>query len=147
MRFHAAWAISWTIPDSVQAEGIWTLSPPPPLHSKRPCIVSGVGEGTVIFRFANLLRRSDIELLLWLEKGIVGAFFCSSDFWHPRHSTAPCIMQNTSVFRNFSPWMLILLTLTQLVLLSTSNVVNFQCSGGSSVPAKILAPQSTVLIT
>ena len=50
--------------------------PPPPLPSKRPCIVSGGagGEGTVTFRFVNLLRRSDIELLLcvcWLDKVVL----------------------------------------------------------------------------
>ena len=46
---------------------------PPPLHSDCPCIVSGGGggEGTGTFCFSNLLRRSDIELLLcvcWLDE-------------------------------------------------------------------------------
>ena len=37
--------------------------------------------------------------LLAGQGGVVGALLCASDFWHPRHSTVPCIMQNTSVFR------------------------------------------------
>ena len=42
-------------------------------------------------------------LLLAGHGGIIGALLCTSDFLHPRHSTVPCIMQNTSVFRS---WML-----------------------------------------
>ena len=57
------------------------ITPPPPLHSNRPCIVSGEGgdEGTVTFRLANLLRRSDIELLLcvcWLDKVVLLVHCC-----------------------------------------------------------------------
>ena len=44
----------------------------PPLHSNHPCIVmGGGGKGTVIFHFANLCRRVDIEFLwciCWLAK-------------------------------------------------------------------------------
>ena len=41
--------------------------------------------------------------LLAEQGGIICALLCTSDFLHPRHSTVPCIMQNTSVFRS---WML-----------------------------------------
>ena len=71
---------------------------PPPLHSNRR------GEGTVTFRFANLLRRLGVALLLcvcWLDKVVFLVHCCISDLLHPRYSTVPCIMQNTS-FRNFS---------------------------------------------
>ena len=64
----------------------WTVyaggpsAPPPlPLHSTHPCIVSGGAEGTITFRFANLLRRSDIELLLcgcWLDKVVLALRLC-----------------------------------------------------------------------
>ena len=53
--------------------------PPPALRSKHPCIVSGWGEGAVSFRFAHLLRRSDIEVLLcvcWLDKVVLLVHCC-----------------------------------------------------------------------
>ena len=40
--------------------------------------------------------------LLAGQGGIIGALLCTSGFLHPRHSTVPCVMQNTSVFHNFS---------------------------------------------
>ena len=52
--------------------------PPPPLFSKRPCLVSG-GGGTVTFRFSNFLRRLDIEVLLcvcWLDKVLLLVHCC-----------------------------------------------------------------------
>ena len=40
--------------------------------------------------------------LLAGQGGIIDALLCNSGFLHPRHSTVPCIMQNTSVFGDFS---------------------------------------------
>ena len=78
------------------------ISTPPPLHSNHPCIV--IAEGGVTFRFANLRRRLYIELLrciCWLAKVVVLLVHCcalhASKVLH-----VPCIMQNTSVFHNFS---------------------------------------------
>ena len=53
--------------------------PPPPLHlycnrATNQGVGGGGGEGTVIFHFANLLRRLGIELLLyvcWLDKVVL----------------------------------------------------------------------------
>ena len=64
--------------------------------------------------------------------GIIGALLCTSDFLHPRHSTAPCIMQNASVFHNFSN-----LDVDHTNTYPAGADVNFQPSGGSVVPAKI----------
>ena len=78
--------------------------PPPPLHCNCACIVSrGGGQGTVTLRFANLLRRSDIELLLcvcWLEKVVLSGHCRALQISY--HSTVPCIMQSILVFCNFS---------------------------------------------
>ena len=115
-----------------------TDAPPPLLHSNHPCIVSGGGgggDGTVTFRFANLLRRSDTELLLcicWLDKVVLLVVLCTSDFWHPRPSTVPCIMQNTSVLAISA------MDVDQIDTYPAGAVVNFKRSGGSFVPAKIL---------
>ena len=69
------------------------------------------------FRFANLPRRWDIELLLrvcGLDEVVLLVHCCVlqiSDFLHPRYSAIPSIMQNTSVSNN------------------SSHVVNFQHYG------------------
>ena len=50
---------------------------------------------------------------------IIGALLCTSDFLHPRHSTVPCIMQNTLQFFALSAMDV---GHIDLVLLSISNV-------------------------
>ena len=66
-------------------------TPPRPLYGNHPCIVNGRGEGTITFRFANLLRKLNVELLLRVllagQGGIICALLCTLDFLHPRHST------------------------------------------------------------
>ena len=55
--------------DQVRVGDAWTespqlITPSPPLSSKRPCLVSGGGEGTVTFHFPNFLRNCLNEVLL-----------------------------------------------------------------------------------
>ena len=112
----------------------------------RPLLISNRrgwegGKGTVTLGFPNLIRRSDIELLLcvcWLDK-VIGAFLCTSNFLHSRHYTVPCIMQNTSFFAisamNVGP-------INTYSLLSISNVQEAVLC----LP-RIRAPQSVVLTT
>ena len=40
--------------------------------------------------------------LLVAQGSLIGSLLCTSDFLHPRHYTAPCIMPNTQFFGNFS---------------------------------------------
>ena len=56
-------------------------------------------EGASLSKFRK--GASPLRLLAG-QGGVIGALLCTSDFLHPRHSTVPCIMQNTSVFHNFS---------------------------------------------
>ena len=55
--------------------------PPPPLHSNRPCIVTGGGgQGSVTFCFSNLRRRLYIALLrcvCWLAKVVLLVHCCA----------------------------------------------------------------------
>ena len=62
--------------------------------------------------------------LLAGQGGIIGALLCTSDFLHPRHSTPGTLYHAEHFsFLQFQPWMLIILTRTQLVLLSISNKI------------------------
>ena len=115
------------------------MYPPPFLHSNRPCIVS------ITFSFANLLGRPDIELVLcvcWLDKVVV--------FVHC------CVVQVSGI--QGTPLYPVLCRIFQFFLISAMGVdhidtypagavVNFKRSGGSIVPTKFWAPQSTMLTT
>ena len=106
-----------------KAYEIPVLTPPSPWHSDRPCIGSG-GGGGVTFFLANLLRRPDIELLLcvcwldtlvlWVHCCVLHIFFLAlhCTLYHAKHFS----------FSQFQPWVLIILTCTQLVLLSGSRL-------------------------
>ena len=100
------------------------------------------GEGAVTFRFANLLRRSDIELLLCvclLDKVVLLVPCCVLQI-SGIHCTV--YFADHFSFSQFPPWMLMILTCTQLVLLSISNVlVAVWC-----LP-RFWTPQSAVLTT
>ena len=104
----------------ISADHCLTPIHPPPLQRNRSCIVRGGGAREPSLSFCKftqkvgyqispvrlrLLRCLRLFVCLRLpagQGGIIGALLCTADFLHPRHSTVPCIMQNISVFRNFS---------------------------------------------
>ena len=81
------------------------------LPSSTPCIV--IALASIVSGWAEELSRSVLQMylerrilvspvrLLAGQGGIIGALPCTAAFLHPRHSTVPRIMQNTSVFRAF----------------------------------------------
>ena len=71
--------------------------------------------------------------LLIGQGGTIGALLCTSNFLHPRHSSVPCIMQNT--FFTISA-----IDVDHIDMYPAGAIVSFQGSGGTVVLAKILGP-------
>ena len=101
----------------------------------QPCIVSarackrGGSEGTVTFHFANLLRRSDIELLLcvcWLDKVVLLVHCCvvqiSGIQGTPLHPVSCITLQFFTILA---------MDVEPFDTYPAGAVVNFQRSGGS----------------
>ena len=109
-----------------------TAKVPPPFNIKG---------GGVTFRFSNLLRRLDIELLLcvcWLDKVGLLVFQISCI----QGTTLYPVSCRTLSFSQCHPWMSIILTRTHLVLLSISHVQEAVLC----LP-RFWTPQSVVLTT
>ena len=116
-RFLRRWALLHTGSGLSLVRGL--PYPPSPLNGNLRR--GGGGEGSVTFRFANLLRG--LELLLcvcWLDKVVLWVHGCVLRI-SCIQGTVPCIMQNTEVFKSQS-WILIFLACTQPVLWSTPHV-------------------------
>ena len=111
----------------VLGASVSSSTPPPFLYSNRPCIVTG-GGGTVTFRFANLLRRLDVELLLcvcWLDQVVLLVHCCVTQI---------CCIQGTPLCpvscRTLQFFTISAMDVDHIDAHSPDAVVNFQRSGG-----------------
>ena len=102
-------------------------TPPSPLSSTRPCVVSGGagGEGTVTFPFPNFLGRLDIEVLLCvccLDEVLLLVHCCVLQISCMEGTALSPVSCRTLSFSQFQPRMSTILMCGLLVLLSICNV-------------------------